>query len=259
MNEPAIRIERLGKQYRSARAARRHATLRDRLSGVWPWPRRPSVRTDGRYATGFWALKDISLEARAGEVLGIIGPNGSGKSTLLRILARITAPTEGFADVRGRVGALLEVGTGFHMELSGRENIYLSGAILGMRRAEIGAKFDDITALAGASEFLDTPVKRYSTGMYLRLAFAVAAHLDTEILLLDEVLAVGDVAFQRSCRERIQCLAREGRAILLVSHDLGTVGALCDRVAWLESGRLKALGPPDAVIDTVAHRALTAA
>jgi lipopolysaccharide transport system ATP-binding protein len=259
MQRPVIQVERLAKQYRTAAAARRHATLREHLSfsSRGAWRRRAGlVRPTAPQppAAGFWALQDITFEAHAGEVLGIVGHNGSGKSTLLKILARITEPTAGRAIVRGRVGAMLEVGTGFHMELTGRENIYLSGAILGMRRAEIRAKFRQIVAMSGVAEFLDMPVKRYSSGMYLRLAFSVACHLESRCLLLDEVLAVGDASFQRACREAIRGLAHAGRTILLVSHNFDVVRALCDRVLLLEHGQIKAAGPPQDVFDAHSPR-----
>jgi lipopolysaccharide transport system ATP-binding protein len=191
-----------------------------------------------------WALRDVSLEVAPGEVLGVIGHNGAGKSTLLKILSRITEPTEGRARVRGRVGSLLEVGTGFHPELTGRENIYLNGAILGMRRAEIARRFDEMVAFAEVERFIDTPVKRYSSGMYLRLAFAVAAHLEPEILLVDEVLAVGDAAFQKKCLGRMSEVAREGRTVLFVSHNLPSIEKLCRRVVVIDGGRVIMQGDP---------------
>jgi lipopolysaccharide transport system ATP-binding protein len=189
-----------------------------------------------------WALRDVSFEVRRGEVLGIIGRNGAGKSTLLKILSRITEPTEGRAVVHGRVGSLLEVGTGFHPELTGRENVYLNGAILGMRKAEIERKFDEIVAFAEIEKFLDTPVKRYSSGMYVRLAFAVAAHLEPEILLVDEVLAVGDVAFQKKCLAKMEGVACEGRTVLFVSHNMPAVKALCSEGIWLNEGEIRMVG-----------------
>jgi lipopolysaccharide transport system ATP-binding protein len=189
-----------------------------------------------------WAVKDISFDVRSGEVIGIIGRNGAGKSTLLKILSRITDPTEGQVKLRGRVGSLLEVGTGFHPELTGRENIFLNGAILGMTQREIKSKFDEIVAFAEVDKFLDTPVKHYSSGMYIRLAFAVAAHLEPEILIVDEVLAVGDIAFQKKCLGKMQNVAESGRTVLFVSHNIGAVNALCQRTAYLENGRLKGLG-----------------
>jgi len=196
-----------------------------------------------------WAVKDVSFEMPAGEVLGVIGRNGAGKSTLLKILSRITEPTEGIAIIRGRVGSLLEVGTGFHPELTGRENVYLNGAILGMRKREIERKFDEIVAFAEVERFIDTPVKRYSSGMYVRLAFAVAAHLEPEVLLVDEVLAVGDTAFQKRCLGRMGEVAREGRTVLFVSHNLIAVRTLCERAILLRDGRLAADGTPAEAID----------
>ena len=197
-----------------------------------------------------WALKDVSLDVERGEVLGVIGPNGAGKSTLLSILARITDPTEGSAEIRGRVSSLLEVGTGFHPELSGRDNVFLNGAVLGMRRAETAAKFDEIVEFSGVRDFIDMPVKRYSTGMYVRLAFSVAAHLDPEILLLDEVFAVGDRAFQEKCIARISEMTRSGRTVLFVSHDVSSVARLCDRALVLNDGHLAFKGPVD---DAIGH------
>ena len=188
----------------------------------------------------FWALTDVSLEARAGEVIGIIGPNGAGKSTLLKVLARIVEPTSGRAEIRGRVGALLEVGTGFHPELTGRENIFLNGAILGMPRAEIAAKLDQIVEFSGVGQFLDTPLKRYSSGMYLRLAFAVAAHVEPDILMMDEVLAVGDAGFQHKCIKKAQQVAQSGRTVLLVSHHMPLVHQFCTRAILIDGGRLVA-------------------
>ena len=196
----------------------------------------------------FWALKDVSFEVKEGEVVGIIGRNGAGKSTLLKILSRITEPTEGRVRIRGRVASLLEVGTGFHPELTGRENIFVNGAILGMTRAEIAKKFDEIVAFAEVEKFLDTPVKRYSSGMYVRLAFAVAAHLEPEILLLDEVLAVGDASFQKKCLGRMGAVAKEGRTVMFVSHNMTAVGSLCERVVWLDNGQIVEAGNTGQVI-----------
>jgi len=196
----------------------------------------------------FWALRDVDFTVKAGEVLGVIGRNGAGKSTLLKILSRITEPTRGRVELEGRVASLLEVGTGFHAELTGRENIFLNGAILGMSRAELRRKFDDIVAFAEVERFVDTPVKHYSSGMYVRLAFAVAAHLDSEILIIDEVLAVGDAAFQRKCLGKIDDVCHDGRTILFVSHQLQSVRQLCQRALWLDAGRVRALGPCDEVV-----------
>ncbi len=255
MSDRILRLEQLAKCYRHATGARRHGTLRDRLTSIVRGPvdrAAGRIQPHGEDAGVYWALQDVTCDVRAGEVFGLAGPNGSGKSTLLKILARITEPTTGRALVRGRVGALLEVGTGFHMELSGRENIFLSGAILGMRRTQIRANFEAIVAMSGIEPFLDLPVKRYSTGMYLRLAFAVAAHLENEVLLLDEVLAVGDAAFQQSCREKIIELARAGRTIVVVSHDATLLRGICQRVMLLGRGRVQAIGPPEQVLPAAA-------
>ncbi|HET59761.1 MAG TPA: ABC transporter ATP-binding protein, partial [Chloroflexi bacterium] len=196
----------------------------------------------------FWALKDVSFEVKRGEVVGVIGRNGAGKSTLLKILSRITEPTTGHAEIHGRVGSLLEVGTGFHPELTGRENIYLNGAILGMKRTEIARKFDEIVAFSEIEKFLDTPVKRYSSGMYVRLAFAVAAHLEPEILLVDEVLAVGDASFQKKCLGKMGDIAGEGRTVLFVSHNMAAVQSLCSKALLLVHGQIDAIGDVDSVI-----------
>jgi lipopolysaccharide transport system ATP-binding protein len=196
----------------------------------------------------FWALKDVSLQVKEGEVLGLIGRNGAGKTTLLKILSRITRPTEGWAEIHGRVGSLLEVGTGFHPELTGRENTFLSGAILGMTRAEITRKFDEIVAFAELEKFIDTPVKHYSSGMYVRLAFAVAAHLEPEILLVDEVLAVGDINFQKKCLGKMSDVARAGRTVVLVSHQLNQIRRLCHRVVWIDAGGVRQDGAPHQVL-----------
>lgn len=208
----------------------------------------------GDQIEAFWALKDISFDVQAGDVLGIVGHNGAGKSTLLKVLSRITDPSKGRVTLRGRVASLLEVGTGFHPELSGRENIYLNGAILGMSRAEINRKFDEIVAFAEVERFLDTPVKRYSSGMYVRLAFAVAAHLDPEILIVDEVLAVGDAQFQRKCLGKMQDVSRQqGRTVLFVSHNMAAIKSLCTRAICLEAGRVVADGLPDPVLQRYLH------
>ncbi len=234
MSDIAIRVENLSKLYHIGRARQRHDTLRDALSAAL----HPASRAARREDETLWALRDVSLEVQRGEVVGIIGRNGAGKSTLLKILSRITEPTSGRAEIHGRVGSLLEVGTGFHPELTGRENVYLNGAILGMHRTEIDRKFDEIVAFAEIEKFLDTPVKHYSSGMYVRLAFAVAAHLDPEILLVDEVLAVGDAAFQRKCLGKMGDVAGEGRTILFVSHNIGAVRDLCERSAYFADGRI---------------------
>ncbi len=254
MGDAAIHVEKLSKRYRLGGRRGGYKTLRDTLTDALTGPFRAlssAANRNGRArATGetFWALKDVSFEVGKGEVIGIIGRNGAGKSTLLKILSRITEPTEGYADICGRIGSLLEVGTGFHPELAGRENIYLNGAILGMRRAEIEHKFDEIVAFAEVEKFIDTPVKHYSSGMYLRLAFAVAAHLDPEILLVDEVLAVGDAAFQRKCLGKMSAVAQQGRTVLLVSHDMTAIAHLASRVLLLEKGQVARIGPPEEVI-----------
>src|SRR6201981_3867500 len=254
MSEVIIAAEDLSKCYiidhkLGAQGYKRYTALRDVI--------RDEVRNFARKVLGtargrqsfhtheteeFWALKDVNFDVRQGEVLGIIGRNGAGKSTLLKILSRITEPTEGRVVLRGRVGSLLEVGTGFHPELTGRENIYLNGAILGMRKSEIDRKFDEIVAFAEVEKFIDTPVKRYSSGMYVRLAFAVAAHMETEILLVDEVLAVGDAEFQKKCLGKMGEVARCGRTILFVSHNMGSVASLCESALLLQDGRVVAAG-----------------
>ncbi len=264
--KPIIRVENLGKQYRIGERETAYATLREtltraakaplnRIRKVWQSGieglRRSNGRgsRDGHRANRFWALKEVNFEVPPGEVLGIIGRNGAGKSTLLKILSRITEPTAGQADLYGRVGSLLEVGTGFHYELTGRENTFLNGAILGMGRREIERKFDEIVDFAGISEFIDTPVKRYSSGMYVRLAFAVAAHLDTEILLVDEVLAVGDAAFQRRCFAKMQQVRSGGRTIVFVSHNMSAVRRICTVGMLLDRGVIRAWGDINAVAD----------
>ena len=254
MSELIIRVENLGKRYRIDRLRRRHNTLRDALDerarsfipALAALLRRGNGREAGRET--IWALDGVSFEVPRGQVLGLIGPNGAGKSTLLKVLSRITEPTTGRAEIHGRVGSLLEVGTGFHSELTGRENIYLNGAILGMTRAEIDSKFDGIVEFSEVERFLDTPVKRYSSGMYLRLAFAVAAHLEPEVLLVDEVLAVGDAAFQKKCLGKMNEIAGRGRTVLFVSHNMLAVEELCDRVLWIQEGRIRMSGQPRAVI-----------
>jgi lipopolysaccharide transport system ATP-binding protein len=233
--KPVIHTEALSKRYRRGRAAT-SGLLRDSLANL---VRNPFRRTR---AETFWALRSVNLDVIEGEVLGLIGRNGSGKTTLLKLLSRITRPTEGWADIHGRVGSLLEVGTGFHPELTGRENTFLSGAILGMSKQEITNKFDEIVAFAELETFIDTPVKHYSSGMYVRLAFAVAAYLEPEILLVDEVLAVGDIRFQRKCLNRMDEIARHGSTVILVSHQLNQIRRLCQRVAWLDNGGLRQIG-----------------
>lgn len=249
MSNTAIRVENLGKQYKIGRSRVRHDTLRDSIAASL---KRNNSGNDVR-PTGddtFWALKDVSFEIKPGEVVGIIGRNGAGKSTLLKILSRITEPTVGFVDIYGRVGTLLEVGTGFHPELTGRENIYLSGAILGMKRNEIARKFDEMVAFAEIDKFIDTPVKRYSSGMYVRLAFSVAAHLEPEILLVDEVLAVGDAAFQTKCLGKIGDVAREGRTVIFVSHNMEAIQRICPESLLLENGIVLGHGGTPNVIRT---------
>jgi lipopolysaccharide transport system ATP-binding protein len=245
MPDTAIRIENLSKQYRIGAAQPRYHTLRDSITEGFTKPFRlirNSFRQKSRNAGDeedlVWALEGVTAEIKAGEVVGVIGRNGAGKSTLLKILSRITEPTTGFADVYGRVGSLLEVGTGFHNELTGRENVYLNGAILGMKKVDIARQFDAMVAFAEVEKFIDTPVKFYSSGMYLRLAFAVAAHLNPDILLVDEVLAVGDLAFQKKCLGRMSEVAQTGRTVLFVSHNLGAVRSLCDRGIVLNKGKL---------------------
>jgi lipopolysaccharide transport system ATP-binding protein len=233
---PAISVENLGKSYRITGGGRpAYRTLRESLASA---VRAPFRRGAGRRAQEFWAVKDVSFDVPPGRVLGIIGRNGAGKSTLLKILSRITRPTAGQVTLHGRVGSLLEVGTGFHPELTGRENVYLNGAVLGMSRREIARKFDEIVAFSETEAFLDTPVKRYSSGMYVRLAFAVAAHLESEILIVDEVLAVGDIAFQKKCLGRMRAVTGSGRTVLFVSHNMAAVEALCDSALVLEKGRI---------------------
>jgi lipopolysaccharide transport system ATP-binding protein len=236
MSTIAIRAAELGKRYRIARRER----YRNARSALADLIRPRAVRDAG---TDFWALRDVSFEIETGALVGIVGPNGAGKSTLLKLLSRITRPSEGYAEVRGRVGSLLEVGTGFNMELTGRDNVYLSGAILGMRKREIDRKFDAIVAFAEIEPFIDTPVKFYSNGMYVRIAFAVAAHLDPEILIVDEVLAVGDPAFQQKCLGTMDGVAQSGRTVLFVSHNMGAVNALCRTAMRFDRGRLIESGP----------------
>jgi lipopolysaccharide transport system ATP-binding protein len=243
VSNSVIRVERLGKEYRLGERAEADRTLRDTIAGAFRAGRRRTPRES------IWALRDIDLNISTGEIVGVIGRNGAGKSTLLKILARITTPTTGRAEIRGRVGALLEVGTGFHQELTGRENVFLNGAILGMRRREIERKFEEIVAFAEVEPFVDTPVKHYSSGMYLRLAFAVAAHLESEILLVDEVLAVGDVGFQRKCLGKMGEIAHGGRTVLFVSHNLGAVTGLCNRGIWIDGGRVAGDGDVEEVTE----------
>jgi lipopolysaccharide transport system ATP-binding protein len=255
MSEIVIKIEGLGKRYKIG-TLKRHDTLRDQLAYLVGKRFSRNGNSNASLSRGFpasqaapapasdtfWALKDVSFDVKRGEVVGLIGRNGAGKSTLLKILSRITEPTAGYADINGRAGSLLEVGTGFHPELTGRENIYLNGSILGMKRAEISSKFDEIVAFAEIEKFIDTPVKHYSSGMYVRLAFAVAAHLEPEILLVDEVLAVGDAAFQKKCLGKMGDVAREGRTVLFVSHNMAAIENLCGQAVLLDQGRIAYLG-----------------
>ncbi len=243
MSDVAIRVENLGKRYRIGAEQARYKTLRESLVS--------GIKTLGKKSeadTTLWALKDVSFEVKQGEVIGVIGRNGAGKSTLLKVLAHITRPTTGKVEIHGRVGSLLEVGTGFHPELTGRDNIYLNGAILGMKRVEIDRKFDEIVAFAEIEKFLDTPAKHYSSGMYMRLAFAVAAHLEPEILLVDEVLAVGDAEFQKKCLGKMGEVAGEGRTVILVSHNMGSIRALCKRSFLLNQGSINSINDTEHVI-----------
>ncbi|MGA9390307.1 MAG: ABC transporter ATP-binding protein [Candidatus Sulfotelmatobacter sp.] len=261
MSEIVIRAENLGKRYRIGERER-YLALRDLLARSASAPMRMFARkpssSNGNHRNGnrlngdqshIWALKETPLEVRRGEVVGLIGRNGAGKSTLLKILSRITKPTTGWAKINGRVGSLLEVGTGFHSELTGSENIYLSGAILGMSKSEIARKFDEIVTFAEIEKFMNTPVKHYSSGMYLKLAFSVAAHLEPEILLVDEVLAVGDASFQKKCLGKMGAVSREGRTILFVSHNMAAIKALCSRAVWMSDGTVTASGTAADVVD----------
>lgn len=244
--KPIIKVEDLGKRYRLGARQPPYGSLRDSLAGVVraPWKRLQRNGPDPL----IWALRDVSFTIQPGEAVGIVGRNGAGKSTLLKLLARITEPTTGLIELYGRIASLLEVGTGFHAELTGRENIYLNGAILGMTRAEIRRKFDEIVAFAEVEPFIDTPVKHFSSGMYLRLAFAVAAHLEPEILLVDEVLAVGDARFQRKCLDKMQEVGKQGRTVLFVSHNMPAVTRLCSRTILLDGGRVIGDGPSSEIV-----------
>jgi lipopolysaccharide transport system ATP-binding protein len=255
MSDIVIHVEGLSKQYRIGGKQERYRTLRDTISGValGPFRRlRSALRHSGIVSAKgdetISALRDVSFEVKPGEVVGVIGRNGSGKSTLLKILSRITNPTAGWAGIHGRIGSLLEVGTGFHPELTGRENIYLNGAILGMKRAEIDSRFDEIVEFSEVNKFIDTPVKYFSSGMYLRLAFAVAAHLDPEILLVDEVLAVGDASFQKKCLGKMGDVSRQGRTVLFVSHNMTALQSLCQRAIWLDKGHVAADGDAHRIV-----------
>jgi lipopolysaccharide transport system ATP-binding protein len=247
----AISMQGVGKRYAIGEPWRQ-AQIRELLSEPWRLFRgRPKGRE-------LWALRNVTLDIPPGEILGVVGRNGAGKSTMLKILSRITEPTEGVATLYGRLASLLEVGTGFHPELTGRENIFLNGTILGMTRAEIRRKFDEIVAFADIGPLLDTPVKRYSSGMFVRLAFAVAAHVDPDILLVDEVLAVGDVAFQRKCLGKVESITREGRTVVIVSHNMAVISQLCQKVLWLEQGSIAAYGPAASVVSEYLSHGLEA-
>jgi len=250
MSQYAIRVVGLGKQYRiGGESETRYRTLRDSISRTFTWPARMLRGELDGHTQKIWALRDIFFELKQGQVLGVIGRNGAGKSTLLKILSRVTEPTEGYAEITGRVGSLLEVGTGFHPELTGRENISLNGAVLGMKRNEIASKFDEIVEFAGVGKFIDTPVKRYSSGMYLRLAFSVAAHLEPEILVVDEVLAVGDAEFQRKCLGKMSDVAEAGRTVLFVSHNMSAILRLTEQAIVLEGGKLVYSAPTREAVD----------
>src|ERR1041384_3557613 len=250
---PMVTIEQVSKRHRIGGLHPGFFTFREMVEGIARAPFRRLRGTNGNGAPArrtIWALKDVSLEVQQGELLGIIGHNGAGKSTLLKILSRITKPTTGRVALYGRVGSLLEVGTGFHPELTGRENIFLSGAILGMRRAEIERKFDEIVAFSEVEQFIETPVKWYSSGMYVRLAFSVAAHLEPEILIMDEVLAVGDAAFQQKCLDKMHEIRQQGRTIFFVSHNMPAVTRLCRRVLLMQQGQIIADGAPQEIVNT---------
>lgn len=262
MNDIAVRVENLGKLYRIGQIVG-YKTLRESLTNAMTAPFRRLKQAGGRrqetavsghpssvlgHPNTIWALKNVSFEVKHGEAVAIIGRNGAGKTTLLKILSRITTPTEGYAEIHGRVGSLLEVGTGFHPELTGRENIYLNGAVLGMKRAEVKQKFDEIVEFSGVEKFLDTPVKRYSSGMYVRLAFSVAAHLEPDVLVVDEVLAVGDASFQKKCLGKMDDVTREGRTVLFVSHNMSAVKTLCPRAILLNQGEIELEGDTSEVV-----------
>ena len=257
MSRPAVTVEKIGKLYKLGRTSR-PSSFREAINGAIgsTFRRLRGYGEDRTQREDFWALKDVSFEIQKGEAIGILGRNGAGKSTLLKVLSRITEPTEGIARLRGRVGSLLEVGTGFHPELTGRENIYLNGSILGMKRAEITRKFDEIVAFSEIERFLDTPVKRYSSGMYIRLAFAVAAHLEPEILVVDEVLAVGDIDFQKRCLGKMNEVVGHGRTVFFVSHNTQSIAALTSRCLLFERGRLVLDAPTDQAIKSYVETSL---
>ena len=262
MSDIAVRVDGLSKQYRIGARQKDYGTLRDQIVGSLksvfrPNGHSPLSRNEQAGASDtFWALKDVSFEVKEGEILGIIGRNGAGKSTLLKMLSRITEPTHGRIEINGRLSALLEVGTGFHGELTGRENIYMNGTIMGMKRREIARRFDEIVAFAEVEQFIDTPIKHYSSGMSMRLGFAVAAHLEPEILIVDEVLAVGDAAFQKKCLGKLSGVAKEGRTIFFVSHNMPAVTRLCERVICLEEGKLSRDGISHEVVNAYLHSGL---
>lgn len=260
MNDYAVRVNNISKQYFIGKKHAKYETLRDTISDAFLGPLRRAGNLLRGQATGaaeldesLWALRDVTFDIKPGEVVGIIGRNGAGKSTLLKVLSRITQPTKGTAEIHGRVGSLLEVGTGFHAELTGRENIFLNGAILGMRKTEIHQKFDEIVDFSEIEKFLDTPVKHYSSGMIMRLAFAVAAHLEPEVLIVDEVLAVGDVAFQRKCLDKMEHVGKHGRTVLFVSHNMPAITRLCERVILLDEGSVLKDGVPSEIVGAYLH------
>jgi lipopolysaccharide transport system ATP-binding protein len=253
MSDIAVAVHGLSKQYKIGNRGKSFGTLREHIMSNFNALFGRSKHGAAGTKDTFWALKDVSFEVKQGEVVGIIGRNGAGKSTLLKILSRITEPTHGRVEINGRVSSLLEVGTGFHSELTGRENVYLNGTILGMKKREIARKFDEIVAFSGVEQFIDTPVKHYSSGMYLRLAFSVAAHLEPEILIVDEVLAVGDAAFQRKCLGKMEGVAKEGRTIFFVSHNMPAITRLCERVIYLSEGKLCADGASHEVVKAYLH------
>ena len=253
--KPAVLVEGLSKSYYLSGPRASVSDLRETIAAYFKKSQAPAKKADD----AFWALSDVSFEVKQGEVMGVVGRNGAGKSTLFKMLSRITVPTRGRAEIRGRLGSLLEVGTGFHPDLTGRENIYMSGAVLGMRIREIQACFDRIVDFSGISRFIDTPVKYYSSGMYVRLAFSVAAHLRTDVLLLDEVLAVGDYEFQRKCLNRMQEIRNEGRTIVFVSHSMSSIANVCERAVLLEGGRVSKVGPVNEVVQEYLHGSVSAA